>query len=147
MGASANTCVFLVGLAGFVGWTVSRFSVPPRKDWFHELRAAGILALFFFVVSPEVINIGPGSDGVFGTSDDDAFQLQLIQPRTSCISNSAHARVAQRRSLTHLWANAFVATGDPIPALRTCRSSFADRSLNRQTHFQASISIHSPPIL
>ena len=145
MGASVNTCALLVGLAVFAGWTLSRFSVPPRKGWFHRLGGVGILALFFFIVSPEVV-IGPGPDGVFGTSDDDTFQLQLIRPPASSVTISAHTRVAQRRSLTDLWTNAFVATADRILAPRTGRSFVADRPLEHQTHFRASISIHSPPI-
>jgi hypothetical protein len=146
MGASVITCVLLVGLAAFAGWTLARFSVSPRKGWVHRFGGAGFLALFFSIVSPEVVIIGPGPDGVFGTSDDDTFQLQLIRPATPSVTISAHTRVAQRRSLTDLWINAFVATGDPILAPRTGRSFVADRPLERQTHFQASISIHSPPI-
>ena len=145
MWTSVNTCGLLVGLAAFADWTLSRFSVPPRKGWFHRLGGVGILALFVFIVSPEVV-IGPGPDGVFGTSDDDTFQLQLIRSATPFVTISAHTKVAQRRSLTDLWANAFVATVDPIPAPRTGRSFVADRPLERQTHFQAQISIHSPPI-
>lgn len=145
MWTSVNTCALLVGLAAFAGWTRSRFSVPPRKGWFHKLGGVGTLALFFFVVSPEVV-IGPGPDGVFGTSDDDTFQLQLIRPARPCVTVSARTSVAQRRSLTDLWINAFVATGDAILAPRTGRSFVADRPLERQTHFQAQISIHSPPI-
>ena len=145
MGASVNTCALLVGLAAFAGWTLSRFSVPPRKSWVHRLGGVGILALFF-IVSPEVV-IGPGPDGVLGTSDDDTFQLQLIRPASSSVTVSAHTRVAQRRSLTDLWINAFVAAGDPILAPRTGRSFVADRPLERQTHFQAPISIHSPPVV
>ena len=146
MWASVNTCALLVGLAAFAGCTLYRFSVPPGRGWVHRRGGVGILALFFSIVSPEVVIIGPGPDGVFGTSDDDTFQLQLIRPATPSVTISAHTRVAQRRSLTDLWISAFVATGDPIPAPRTGRSVVADRPLERQTHFQAPISIHSPPI-
>ena len=146
MGASVSTCALLVGLAAFAAWTFSRFSVPPRKGWVHRRGGVGILALFFSIVSPEVVIIGPGPDGVFGTSDDDTFQLQFIRPATPSVTISAHTKVAQRRSLTDLWVNASVATGDPIPAPRTGRSFVADRPLERQTHFQAQISIHSPPV-
>jgi hypothetical protein len=59
----------LVGLAAFAGWTLSRFSVPPRKGWFHRLGRVGILALSFSIVSPEVVIVGPGPEGVIGTSD------------------------------------------------------------------------------
>jgi len=145
MGASVNTCALLVGLAAFAGWTLSRFSVIPRKGSVHRLGGAGILALLFSIVSPVVI-IGPGPDGVFGTSDDDTFQVQLIQRATPSVTISAHTRVAQRRSLTDLRINAFVATGDCILVPRTGRSFVADRPLERQTYFQAPISIHSPPI-
>ena len=146
MGASVNTCAFLVGLAAFAGWTLSRFSAPPRKGWLHRFGGAGFLALFFFIVSSEVAIIGPGPDRVLGTSDDDTFELQLIQRATPSVTISAHTRVAQRRSLTDLRINAFVATGDCILVPRTGRSFVADRPLERQTYFQAPISIHSPPI-
>jgi hypothetical protein len=131
MGANVNTCALFVGLAAFAGWTLSRFSVPRRKGWVHSLGGVGILALFFSIESP----------------DDDAFQQQFIRPATPSVTISAHTRVAQRRSLTDLWINAFVATGDPILAPRTGRSFVADRPLERQTHFHAPISIHSPPVV
>jgi hypothetical protein len=145
MGASLNICALLVGLAVLSGRAISRSSVPLRKCWFHRLDGVGILALFLSVVSPELI-IGPGPDGVFGTSDDDRFQMQLIRPRTRCVTTSTHTRAAQRRSLTNLWMNAFGATGDPLLAPRTRRSFAADRPLERQTFFQAPVAIHSPPI-
>jgi hypothetical protein len=131
MGASVNTCALLVGLAAFAGWTLSRFSVPRRKGWVHRLGGAGILALFFSIISP----------------DDDTFQQELIRPATPSVTIPAHTRVAQRRSLTDLWIKAFVATGDPILNPRTGRSFVPDRPLERQTHFQAPISIHSPPVV
>ncbi len=146
MWTSVNTCALLVGLAAFAGWTLSRFSVPPCKGWFHRLGGVSILALSPSIASSEVV-IGPGPDGVYGTSDDDTFQLQFIRPATPSVTISAHTKVPQRRSLTDLWVNAFVATGDPIPAPRTGRSFVADRPLERQTHFQAQISIHSPQLL
>jgi len=130
MGASVNICALLLGLAAFTGWTLSRFSVPRGKGWVHKLGGVGILAVFFSIVSP----------------DDDAFQQQLIRPATPSVTISAHTRVAQRRSLTDLWIDAFVAKGNPILAPRTGRSFVADLPLERQTHFQAPISIHSPPI-
>lgn len=146
MGASVHSCALLVGLAAFAGWTLSRFFEPPRKGWVHRL-GVGFLALFFSIVSPEVVIIGPGPDGVLGTSDDYTFQQQLIRPAPPSLKISAHTRGTQRRSLTDLWINAFVATGDPILAPRTGRSFVADRPLDRQTHFQAPISIHSPPLV
>ena len=146
MGASVNISALLVGLAAFAGWTLSRFSVPPRKGWVHRFGGAGFLALLFSIVSPEVVIIGRGPDGVLGTSDDDTFQLQLIRPATPSVTISAHTRLAHRRSLTDLWINAFVATGDPILAPLTGHSLVMDQPLDRLTHFQAPISIHSPPI-
>ena len=110
MWASVNTCALLVGLAAFAGWTLYRFSVPPGRGWVHRRGGVGILALFFSIVSPEVVIIGPGPDGVFGTSDDDIFQLQLIRPATPSVTISTGTRVARRRSLTGLWINTFVAT-------------------------------------
>ena len=130
MGASVNTCALLVGLAAFAGWTLSRFSVPPRKGWVHRLGGVGILALFFSIVSP----------------DDDAFQQELIRPMPSSATVSSHTKVAQRGSLIDLSINDFAAAGDPIRALRTGRSVDMDQPLEGQTHFQAPIPIHSPPI-
>ena len=146
MWASVNTYALLVGSAAFAGWTLSRFFVRPRKGWFHRFGGVGILALFFAIVSPEVV-IGPGPDRVFGTSDDDIFQLQLIRPATPSVTISAHTGRAQRRSLTDLWINACVATGDPNLATRTGRSFVADRPLVRQAHFEAPVSVHSPPLV
>ena len=117
MWASANTCAFLEGLAAFAGWTLSRFSVPPRKGWFHRLGGVGILALFFSIVSPEVVIIGPGPDGVLGTSDDDTFQLQLIRPASPSVTISAHTRVAQRRSLTDLWITRLIFRRTEMPII------------------------------
>ncbi len=130
MGASVNISALLVGLAAFAGWTLSRLSVPRRKGWVHKLGGVGILALVFSIISP----------------DDDAFQQQLIRPATPSVTISAHTRLAHRRSLTDLWINAFVATGDPILAPVTGHSLVMDQPLDRLTHFQAPISIHSPPI-
>jgi hypothetical protein len=130
MGASVNTCALLVGLAAFAGWTLSRLSVPRRKGWVHKLGGIGILALVFSIISP----------------DDDASQQELIRPTTPSVTISAHTRVAHRRSLTDLWINAFAATGDPILAPRTGGSVVMDQPLDHLTHFQAPISIHSPPI-
>ena len=130
MGASVNICALLVGLAAFAGWTLSRLSVPRRKGWVHKLGGVGILALVFSIISP----------------DDDAFQQQLIRPATPSVTISAHTRLAHRRSLTDLWINAFVATGDPILAPLTGHPLVMDLPLDRLTHSQAPISIHSPPI-
>ena len=129
MGASVNISALLVGLAAFAGWTLSRLSVPRRKGWVHKLGGVGILALVFSIISP-----------------DDAFQQQLIRPATPSVTISAHTRLVHRRSLTDLWIDAFVATGDPILAPLTGHSLVMDQPLDRLTHFQAPISIHSPPI-
>ena len=129
MGASVNTCALLVGLAAFAGWTLSRFSVPRRKGWVHRLGGVGILALFFSIVSP----------------DDDAFQQELIRPAPPSATLSSHTKVAQRGSLVDLSISAIAAAGDPVRALRTGRSVVMDQPLDRLTHFQTPISIHSPP--
>jgi hypothetical protein len=130
MGASVNACALLVGLAAFAGWTLSRFSVPPRKGWVHRLGGVGILALFFSIASP----------------DDDAFQQELIRPTPPSATVSSHTKVAQRGSLVDFSINAFAAAGDPIRALATGRSVVMDQPLEGQSHFQAPIPIHSPPI-
>jgi len=130
MGASVNTFALLVGLAAFAGWTLSRFSVPRHKGWVHRLGGVGILALFFSIVSP----------------DDDAFQQELIRPTPPSATVPSHTKVAHRGSLVDLSINAFAAAGDPIRALRMGRSVVMDQPLDRLTHFQAPISIHSPPI-
>jgi hypothetical protein len=130
MGAGVNICALLVGLAAFAGWTLPRLSVPRRKGWVHNLGGVGILALVFSIISP----------------DDDAFQQQLIRPATPSLTISAHTKLAHRRSLTDLWINAFVVTGDPLLAPPTGRSVVIDQPLDRLTHFQAPISAHSPPV-
>ena len=130
MGAGENTCALLVSLAALAGWTLSRFSVPPRRGWVHRLGGVGILALFFSIVSP----------------DDDAFQQELIRPTPPSATVSSHTKIAHRGSLVDLSINAFAAAGDPIRSLITGRSVDMDQPLEGQTHFQAPIPIHSPPI-
>ena len=130
MGTSVNTCAFLVGLAAFAGWTLSRSTVPRRMGWVNWLRGVGILALFFSIASP----------------DDDAFQQELIRPTAPAATVSSYTKVAHRGSLVDLSINAFAAAGDPIRALRTGRSVDMDQPLEGQTHFQAPIPIHSPPV-
>jgi len=130
MGAGENTCALLVSLAALAGWTLSRFFVPPRRGWVHRLGGVGILALFFSIVSP----------------DDDAFQQELIRPTPPSATVSSHTKIAHRGSLVDLSINAFAAAGDPIRSLRTGRSVDMDQPLEGQTHFQAPIPIHSPPI-
>jgi len=71
---------------------------------------------------------------------------ELIRPTPSSATLSWHTKVAQRGSLVDLSINAFAAAGDLIRALRTGRSVVMDQPLDRLTHFQAPISIHSPPI-
>jgi len=131
MAGSVNICALLVGLAAFAGWTLSRSIVPPRMAWVHWLGGVGILALFFSIVSP----------------DDDAFQQELIRPATPSVRVSAHTRVVSRRSLADLSIpNAFSAAGNPILAFRTGRLFVMDQPFDGLTHFQAPISIHSPPV-
>ena len=130
MGGSLNTCALLVGLAAFARWTLSRFPVTRRMGWVNWLGGVGILALFFSIASP----------------DDDAFQQELIRPTPPATTVSSHTKVAHRGSLVDLSINAFAAAGDPIRALRTGRSVDMVQPLEGQTHFQAPIPIHSPPI-
>src|SRR5215813_12727897 len=128
MAGSLNISALLVGLAAFAGWTLSRSVVPRRMPWVHWLGGVGILALFFCIISP----------------DDDAFQQELIRPTPPSATVSSHTKIAQRGSLVDLSINAFAAAGDPIPALRTGRLVVMDQPLDRLTHFQAPISVHSP---
>ena len=110
------------------------------------LNAEATVALFFSIVSP----------------DDDAFQQELIRPATPSLKVSAYTRVAARRSLAELSIGAFAdrkrsqnnllilgspreAAGDPVLALKTGRLVIMDQPLDVLTHFQAPISIHSPP--
>jgi hypothetical protein len=127
---SVNTYALLVGLAAFAGWTVSCSTVTRRLGWVNWLGGVGILALFFSIASP----------------DDDGFQQELIRPTPPSTTVSSHAKVAQRGSLVDLSINAFAAEGDPIRAFRPGRSVVMDQPLGQRTHFQAPISIHSPPI-
>jgi hypothetical protein len=129
MGASVNTCALLGGLPASVGWTTFRSTVPRRMGWVHWLGAVGILALFFSIASP----------------NDDAFQQELIRPTPSSARVSSHSNVAKQGSLVDLSIIAFSAAGDPIRALRAGRSVVMDQPLDRLTHYQAPISIHSPP--
>jgi hypothetical protein len=130
MGASVNTFALLVGLAAFAGWTLSRSTVPRRMGWVNWLGGVGILALFFSIVSP----------------DDDASQQELIRPTPPSATVSSHTKIAHRESLVNLSINASAAVGDPIRALATGRSVDMDQPLEGQSHFQAPIPIHSPPI-
>ena len=134
MGPSANTFALLVGLAAFAGWMTSSSTVPRRMGWVKWLGGVGILALVFSIASP----------------DDDAFQQELIRPRSPSVTVSStvssHTRFAHRGSLVDLSINAFAAAGDPILAFRTGRLAVMDQPFDRLPHFQAPISIHSPPI-
>ena len=128
MGGSLNICALLAG-AAFAGWTLSCSTVPRRIGWVNLLGGVGILALFFSIVSP----------------DDDAFQQELIRPTLPSATVSSHTKIAQRGSFVHLSVNAFAAAGDPILALRTGRLVIMDQPFEGLSHFQAPISIHSPP--
>ena len=129
MGLGVNSCALLAGLAAFAGWTLSRSTVPRRMGWVNLLGGVGIFALVFSIVSP----------------DDDGFQQELIRPATLSVRASGHTRVAPRRSLAELSINAFAAARDPILALKTGRLVVMDQPFAPLTHFQAPISIHSPP--
>jgi hypothetical protein len=128
MRASVDTCSLLVGLAAFAGWTTSRSNVA-RIGWVNWLGGVGILALCFSIASP----------------NDDAFQQELIRPSPPSATASSHTRVAPRGSLVDLSIIAFSAAGDPIRPSKRGRSVAMDQPLDRLTHYQASISIHSPP--
>ncbi len=129
MGLGVNICALLVGLAAFVGWTLSRFIVPRFVRWVNLLGGVGILTLFFSIVSP-----------------NDGFQQELIQPPTPSVRLSAHTGVAPRRSPVNLSINAFVEAEDPIRVPKTSRSFVSDQPLELDTHFHAPIPIHSPPV-
>jgi len=130
MGGTQNTCALLVGLAAFARWAISCSSVTRRMGRLHWLGGVGILAFLFSVVSP----------------DDDAFQLEVIRPTPPSATVSSHTKIAQQRSHVDLSITALAAAGDPIAALRTGALVVVDRPFDGLTHFQASISIHSPPI-
>jgi hypothetical protein len=130
MGGSVNICALLVGMAAFARWTISCSSVTRRMGWVHWLGGVGILALFFSVVSP----------------DDDTFQQELIRPTSPSASLFSHTKVVKRAPHVDLSITALAAAGDPIAALRTGRLVVMDRPFEGLTHFQASLSIHSPPI-
>jgi len=130
MGSRVNSGALWIGMAAFAGRMVSRFSLTLSMGWVNWLGGVGILALFFSIASP----------------NDDAFQQELIRPTPPSATVSSHTKVAQRGSLVDLSFNASSTTGDPIRALRTGRSVVIDQPLDRRTHFQAPISIHSPPI-
>jgi hypothetical protein len=130
MGASVNICALLVGLAAFAGWMTSRSTVPRRIGWVNWLGGVGILALFFSIATP----------------DDDAYQQELIRPTPPSAIAYSHTKIAHRGPLVDLSINAFATERDPILALRTDRLVVMDQPFDRLTHFQAPISIHSPPI-
>jgi hypothetical protein len=130
MGGGPNICALLVGVAAFARWTLCRSNVSRRTGWLNLLGGLGVLALFFSIVSP----------------DDDAFQQELIRPASPSLKVSAQTKVAPRRSLADLSIDVFAAAEDPVLALRTGRLAIMDQPLDVLTHFQAPISIHSPPI-
>ena len=130
MAGSVNISALSVALAAFAGWTLSRSIVPRRMAWVHWLGGVGILALFFSIVSP----------------DDDAFQQELIRPTPPSATVSSHTKIARPGRLGDLSINAFAAAGEPVLALRTGPSVIVSQPFDCVTHFQAPISIHSPPI-
>ena len=129
MGLGVNICALWVGLAAFVGWTLSRFIVPRFVRWVNLLGGVGILTLFFSIVSP-----------------NDGFQQELIRPPTPSVRLSAHTGAAPRRSPVTLSINAFVEAEDAIRVPKTSRSFVSDQPLELDTHFHAPIPIHSPPV-
>src|SRR5580765_4859739 len=106
MGLGVNICASLMGLAGFVGWTLSRFAVPRFVRWVNLIGGVCILTLFFSIVSP-----------------NDGFQQELIRPLTSSVRLSAHTGVAPRRSSVNLSIKAFVEAEDLIRVSNTSRLS------------------------
>jgi hypothetical protein len=96
--------------------------------WVNLLGGVGILALFFSIVSP----------------DDEAFQQELIRPTLPSATVSSHTKIARRGPVVHLSGNAFAAAS--ILPLRTGRLVVMVQPFDRLTHFQAPISIHSPPV-
>jgi len=144
MGASVNTCALLVGLAALLAGRSRALLCLRVRVGFTGL-VGYVSSLSFSIVSPEAVIVGPGPEGVFGTSDDDTFPLQLIRPATPSVTISTGTRVAQRRSLTGLRINTFVATGtaswfhervallSPIGFLNVRRTSrLQSRSIPRQ---------------
>ena len=129
MGLGANICALLVGVAAFVGWTLSRLIVPRFVRWVNLLGGVCILTLFFSIVSP-----------------NDGFQQELIRPPTPSVRLSAHTGVAPRRSPVNLSINAFLEAEDAIRVPKTGRSFVSDQPLELDTHFHAPIPIHSPPV-
>ncbi len=129
MGLGVNICASLMGLAGFVGWMLSRLAVPRFVRWVNLIGGVCILTLFFSIVSP-----------------NDGFQQELIRPPTPSVRLSAHTGVAPRRSPVNLSINAFVEPEDPIRVPKTSRSFVSDQPLELDTHFHAPIPIHSPPV-
>jgi len=127
VGSGENIWAFLVGLAAFSGWTLSRFTGPRRVLSANVLSGLGILAPSFSTVS----------------LDDDGFQKELICPATPSVRLSARTRVAPRRSLSDSSITAFVEAGDPIRVPMTSRSFVVDPPLELDTHFHAPILIHS----
>ena len=130
MAGGLNICALLVGVAAFAGWTLFSSTVHRRMGWVNVLGGVGILALSFSIVSP----------------DDDAFQQELIRTTLPSATVSSHTKIAQRGPVVHSSIKAFAAAGDPILPLRTGRLFIVDQRFDGLTHFQAPISIHSPPI-
>jgi hypothetical protein len=56
MGVWRNICALLAGLAAFAGWTLSCFTVPRRVGWVNLLGGVGILALFFSIYLPMMMD-------------------------------------------------------------------------------------------
>ena len=130
MGFVVNICALLVGLAAFAGWTLSRFTVAPRAGWVNFFCGVGILALLFSIVSP----------------DDDGLQQALIRSAVPSVRVSAHTRVAPRRLPAGLSITAIPEARDSIGVPGKRFSFVVDHRRDLDTHFHASIPIHSPPV-
>jgi hypothetical protein len=129
MGSGENIWAFLVGLAAFAGWTLSRFTVPRRVGWANVVSGLGILALSFSNIS----------------LDDDGFQQELICPATPSVPLSERTRVAPRRSLSGSSINPFVEAGDPIRVPMTSRSFDWISLLSSTRNFHGLQSQSTPP--
>src|SRR5512133_2251174 len=81
MGSGVNIWVFLLGLAAFTGWTLSRFTVSRLVVWAHVVSGLGILAPSLSTVS----------------LDNDGFQQELIRPSAPSVRLSARTETVLRQ--------------------------------------------------
>jgi hypothetical protein len=123
MGSGVNIWIFLLGLAAFTVWTLSRFTVSRLAVWAHVVSGLGILAPSFSTVS---LNI-------------DGFQQELICPAAPSVRLSARTRVAPRRPPSDASISALVEAGDPIRVPMTSRWFVVGQPLELDTRFRAPI--------